>query len=101
MVSGLNDARNSFPRNNATMIMKVSGICPLLMFAKELRSINMNTIPLAPRRPVFVKKIAMIPVNNAVIVIMMSIVFDPYFSSSNGPINKINVKFPNRCSHDI
>ena len=98
--SGFNDATNSLPKNNATIIMNVSGICPLLIFAKELSNINIKTMPLAPSNPVFVKKMAMIPVINAVITIIISIVDEPYFSSSNGPINNIKVRFPKRCSHE-
>ena len=100
MASGLNDARNSFPRNNATMMINVSGICPLLIFANELSKMSMNTMPLAPSRPVLVKNMAMIPVKRAVIAIIASIVLEPYFSSSNGPMRRIKVRFPKRCSHE-
>jgi hypothetical protein len=51
MESCAKDANTSFPKNTITIITKVNGRCPVLILAKELKSININTMPLAPNKP--------------------------------------------------
>ena len=51
MESSAKDANTSFPKKTSTIITKVKGRCPVLILAKELKSININTIPLAPNKP--------------------------------------------------
>ena len=51
MESCAKDANTSFPKKTITIITKVKGRCPVLILAKELKSININTIPLAPNKP--------------------------------------------------
>lgn len=77
-----------------TIITKVKGRCPVLILAKELKSININTIPLAPNKPKPKRKMLKKPVMHAVINIIISIVLEPCFSSNNGPINNIRVRLP-------
>ncbi len=56
----------------------------------------MNTIPLAPIRPVDMKSTLMRPVTRAVTAIINSSGFDPYFSSRIGPSSNTKARFPMR-----
>jgi hypothetical protein len=81
-----------------TIRMKVKGISPARKFVKELSRININTIPLAPINPVEKNTIFKTPVIRAVIRIINSMGPDWYFSSTMGPIKRINEKLPIRCA---
>lgn len=69
---------------------------PDLKLVKDPRIMNMKTIPLAPIRPVLNSKLFSTPVTAAAIIIMVRILFEPYFSSRIGPISSINAKLPIR-----
>ena len=77
--------------------MKVRGIVPRLTFTNDDKTINIKTIPLAPRNPILSNRgtaMCTNPVISAVARIMIKTVRLPYRSSRIGPSNKTRVKFP-------
>ena len=70
--------------------INVIGIFPFLVPVNDESIIKANTIPLLPKRAVFLKiKKFIIPVTTAVITTTMDIWAAPYFSSRSGPKSKI------------
>jgi hypothetical protein len=91
----------SLTKKSRKIKTKVKGICPARKFVNELSRINIKTIPLAPINPVEKKTIFRILVIKAVTRIIKTIENDPYFSSSMGPIKRINEKLPIRCIQSL
>jgi hypothetical protein len=78
--------------------MNVSGISPPRTLAIDASRIIMNTIPLAPSTIVLETARFTSPVTSAVTRIIASSRHEPWRSSRIGPISKISMKLPSRCS---
>ena len=78
--------------------MKVSGTSPERMLVKELSSISMKTIPLAPIRALLNNSTLRIPVARAVTRSISRMAPERCFSSSTGPISSTKEKLEIRCS---
>jgi hypothetical protein len=89
---------SSLPTNKMATNINVTGISPDFTFVKDTKTINKNTIPLAPIKPVLKNIKFKMAVNMAVTSIMNSVCLDPYLSSMIGPSNNIKVILPIKCS---
>lgn len=77
--------------------MKVSGIASGREFAKVLKIISINAMPLAPKRLEWKNTLFNKLVATAVAAINKPRVTNPYFSSRAGPTRRINIKLEARC----
>ena len=69
------------------------------ILTNEANTIIIYTIPLAPNAASLDVNKWNNPIINVVKIININNSMLPYFSSNNGPINKIYEKFPAKCAH--